>query len=236
MRVAGLKFGTVRGARDHTQRMFGNSTPVRSTQTTIHPRLSEVVRRHLAEPYRRPLSAERVAAFEALRPRLGDGGQWVLDAGCGTAASAPVLRQRLGRPVLAVDKSAVRLARAPELGTDGGAVVRGDLVDLWSWAEQRGIRFAACYLLYPNPWPKPQQLMRRWYAHPVWPAILATTRYLEVRSNWPLYALECAQALELSGWTPLLDGVDPGAPELSPFERKYRASGHPLMVLRAQPT
>ena len=87
------------------------------------------------------------------------------------------------------------------------------------------------YLLYPNPWPKAKHVKRRWHAHPVFPAIIDLGGRLELRTNWSIYAREFELALTHLG----IDAarVEPLAPATTwtPFERKYRASGHPLFRL-----
>jgi hypothetical protein len=85
------------------------------------------------------------------------------------------------------------------------------------------------YLLYPNPWPKPGQLQRRWHGHPVFPTLLATGGWLELRSNWPVYVDEFSLALQTLGEAPgAVQTLTPDPDALTPFERKYTASGHTL--------
>jgi tRNA G46 methylase TrmB len=78
--------------------------------------------------------------------------------------------------------------------------------------------------LYPNPWPKPDHLQRRWHGSPLWPSILALGGRLELRSNWRVYVDEFAQALALTGASAQLEICSVSAP-LTPFERKYQLSG-----------
>ncbi|MEJ2385643.1 MAG: hypothetical protein P8Y54_14885 [Xanthomonadales bacterium] len=71
-------------------------------------------------------------------------------------------------------------------------------------------------------------MQRRWHGHPVFPDLLALGGRLELRTNWSLYAQEFAwAAARLTGRT-IRPGELPAAEALSPFERKYRASGHTL--------
>ena len=93
---------------------------------------------------------------------------------------------------------------------------------------EAGIRPIQHWLLYPNPWPKPAQLARRWHGHPVFPSLLALGGTLILRSNWRIYAEEFALAARLCGAaTSAVVSFRPVDP-LSPFERKYAASGHEL--------
>jgi tRNA G46 methylase TrmB len=164
----------------------------------------------------------------------------VLDSGCGTGVST----SRLGRMhpecvVIGVDRSAARLRRG--CGRDwpkrrGNRLwIRGELSTFWRLAAASGWRLRRHYLLYPNPWPKPAHLMRRWHAHPAFPVMLALGGCLELRSNWRVYAAEFARAAEIAtGRSADVETPSVDAP-LSPFEAKYHASGHELYRVRIEP-
>lgn len=223
--------------------MFANSSNITSSQPGAHPRLAEIVERHLREPYRRMPSASGRAAFARVSSRLVESnGRIVLDAGCGTGLSTLALaRSHPEEFVVGVDKSAARLAvgqRIFDRGTGSGScpanveMLQCDLVDFWLLAAAAELRCSAQYLLYPNPWPKPEHVMRRWHAYPVLPSLLALGGTLELRTNWQIYADEFAQTLALAGRSPRIERLVPDEP-LTPFERKYQASGHALWVCRA---
>lgn len=223
--------------------MYANSRIVSSAQAGPHPRLAEIVQRHLRHPYRRPVNALAQAAFDALAQQLrGDPRPLVLDAGCGTGASSLLLARRHAQAlVLGVDKSAARLAAGQRLlqradAPENVRLLRLELVDFWLLAAAAGWRFERQYLLYPNPWPKPEHLQRRWGAHPVLPALLACGGALELRSNWEIYAREWGEALHLAGYHWHIDCLDEAkeAAAVSPFEAKYRDSGHALWRVRAE--
>jgi tRNA G46 methylase TrmB len=213
--------------------VFANSREVTSTQTRPHPRLGEIVRRHLHVPYRREPGTAGRAAFATVAGRLA-AAPFVLDAGCGTGASTLVLARALpDQFVLGIDKSASRLGTARESAIPGNAMhLRCDLVDFWQLAAAAGVRCARQYLLYPNPWPKPELLKRRWHAHPALPAILALGGAIELRTNWRIYAEEFAQSLRIAGRDVDCEEFVPEA-AASPFEAKYLASGHRLWRCRA---
>jgi tRNA (guanine-N7-)-methyltransferase len=132
--------------------------------------------------------------------------------------------------VVGVDKSSERLLRTGARSfphREGNAVwLRADLTTFWRLALQAGWRLHRHYILYPNPWPKPGALQRRWHAHPVFPDLIRLGGLLEMRCNWEPYALEFAAAVNRV----LEMNIKPGTPEkllpVSPFERKYRNSGH----------
>ncbi len=216
--------------------MLANSTPVHSPQQAAHARLREVVLRHLDADYRRVPGESGRHAFAAVVERLARA-PFVLDAGCGNGASTFELARRMPTvTVIGIDKSAARLGtglRQLECGAapTNALLLRCDLVDFWQLAAQARLRCTAQSILYPNPWPKAEHLMRRWHAHPVLPAILALGGTIELRTNWRVYAEEFATALCLCGADVELAGFVADAP-LTSFERKYAASGHALWRCR----
>jgi tRNA G46 methylase TrmB len=199
--------------------------------------LHEIVRRHLRAPYRRVPSDAGRLAFASIATRLA-ARPFVLDAGCGTGASTFELARRFRDcVVVGVDKSAARLAvglrQIAEHGAPANALLlRCDLVDFWQLAAAAGLRCARQFLLYPNPWPKPEHLLRRWHAHPVLPAILALGGEIELRSNWRTYADEFAEALRVCGRQVSCAELAEGQSPLTPFETKFSASGHALWWCR----
>jgi tRNA G46 methylase TrmB len=221
------------------------STPVRSSQRDIHARLAAVVGRHLGAEWKEPLHAPTVAAFDRLLalPGLDIGGGLVFDSGCGTGASTQQIAARHPeRLVIGIDRSFNRLSRLGEtvfpLQRDNVIWIQAELASFWRLALRNGWRLDRHYLLYPNPWPKPGQLKRRWHAHPVFPALLELGGVLELRTNWEIYAREFQQAVTLArSDVPIIaesadsesewDGIE------TPFGRKYGRSGHRLFRLLA---
>lgn len=223
-------------------RPHGHSRPVRSAQAGPHPDLERVVRCHLATAFRRPPGGASAAAYADFRARWDGRSPLVFDSGCGVGDGTRRLAARYPEAfVVGVDQSAHRLARRrPQPLPANALLLRADLVDFWRLAVRDGVRLARHYLLYPNPWPKPGHLRRRWHGHPVFPALLALGGVVELRSNWPTYVAEFAQALEVAqaagrakfctlsvGRLDAADLVE----ALTPFERKYAASGQALFRL-----
>lgn len=213
---------------------YGLSRPVTSRQQGVHPRLGAVVEAHLAKAWRAPLHRPTVAAFVALLRELqGAPGNLVLDSGCGTGDSTRQIARALPDClVIGVDQSVARLRRGGAVlfpHREGNAVLlRAELAAFWRLATAAGWRLQRHYLLYPNPWPKPAQLRRRWHAHPVFPDLLRLGGRLEMRCNWEVYALEFAAAVNRALGTDVQPAELGESPISSAFERKYRASGHPL--------
>jgi len=133
--------------------------------------------------------------------------------------------------VIGIDRSEVRLGRG-EVLPENACFVRADLVDFWRLAVQAGWKLWHHTMLYPNPYPKPEHLSRRWYAHPVFPNILQLGGVLMVRSNWQVYIDECAAVCTYFGYQPTIEklSVDT-AGALTLFEKKYAMSGHGLWSL-----
>ena len=133
--------------------------------------------------------------------------------------------------VIGIDQSAARLQRhAPQgIARLGNAIVlRAELASFWRLFVAAGWHAERHFLLYPNPWPKAAQLGRRWHGHPVFPSLMRTAQSFELRSNWRVYAEEFGFALGYAGCPDvLIESFDCNEP-LTPFERKYRDSGHVL--------
>ncbi len=215
--------------------MYAQSRPVDSNQPGPHEQLALVVARHARASFLKPVAAHTLAAFKQGHAAWqASAAPLILDAGCGVGLSSLRLAVRFPRHfVIGVDQSADRLSRElrwPGERPSNCLLLRADLIDFWRLMLAHQMRPERHYLLYPNPWPKKAQLGRRWHGHPVFPTIIALGGWLECRSNWATYVEEFASALsQLSGQSvvakPLPD--DPAGP-LTPFEEKYRQSGHAI--------
>lgn len=216
--------------------MFANSRRVVSAQQKPHPRLGDIVRRHLASEYRRSPSEAGCAAFAGIRKRIGSR-QWMLDAGCGTGASTCQLARRFpDHVIVGIDKSAARLSKVSKSTIPENVILeRCDCIDFWQLAAAENLHCERQFLLYPNPWPKPDQVQRRWHAHPIFPALLSLSRNIELRTNWHVYAGEFCEALTIAGVDASVSAHAIDNP-MTPFERKYAASNHTLWRCLTQGT
>ncbi len=155
---------------------YANSSIPHSAQAGVHERLHAVVRKHLEQPFRKPITDYNRQAFENSLAGWDGSAPLILDAGCGVGhSSIQIARAHPEHWVIGVDQSQDRLERKkpyPEALMPRNLVfVRADLVDYWRLLEEAGLRLARHYILYPNPWPKIGHLTRRWHAHPVFPYI-----------------------------------------------------------------
>ena len=219
--------------------MQANSRIPTSAQTGIHEHLAALLDRHRDSPFRKPYAEYNRSAFvESMerRARLAPAAPLILDSCCGVGESSIALALEFpDHYVIGVDQSESRLGRntseksclLPNLD-----LVRADLVDYWRLLCDAGIRLDRHYLLYPNPWPKIGHLSRRWHGHSVFPALLQLGGKLECRSNWRIYIDEFCFAVEHMTQHNAI--CEPYVPEytLTPFERKYLNSGHPLYRVR----
>lgn len=215
------------------------SRTVTSRQTAPHKALPGLLQRRTRQAYGKPLHPASTAAFRLAETWLREQQQpLILDAGCGTGESTRELASLYPDfAVVGIDKSAHRLSREYSGATPANCLlVRADLVDFWRLAAAAGWQPQRHYLLYPNPWPKPKHLHRRWHAHPVMPWLLALGGQLEVRSNWPVYAQEFAYTLSVLLQRPIAARPLQVTAPMSPFERKYRASDHALYACSADIT
>lgn len=213
--------------------MSGNSRFIVSAQDGPHRDLESLVRRHMAHPFRKPVAdynREACAVAQAAHAAWNPQAPLILDAGCGVGWST----QRIAETypdhfVLGVDQSLDRIARGKPLPMPANALlVRADLVDFWRLLAAHKIRVARHYNLYPNPWPKIGHLARRWQGHAVFPVWRELGGVVECRSNWRIYIEEMAIALSLlSGQAVTAEPWQTDDP-MTPFEKKYLASGHEL--------
>jgi tRNA (guanine-N7-)-methyltransferase len=220
--------------------MHATSRTIATNQSGPHRDVVRRVERALRHPLRKPVAEHTRAAFEQTRAWYerhgGEGARpLILDAGCGVGLSTRQLAARFeDYLIIGVDRSADRLSRDHGEVADNALLVRADLVDFWRLALEAGWQPVRHYLLYPNPYPKSAHLKQRWHGHPVLPVILALGGRLELRSNWRLYVEEFTQALErVTGVRSPVEAFEPGAQYLTPFERKYHASGQSLWRLQA---
>jgi tRNA (guanine-N7-)-methyltransferase len=209
----------------------GNSRPVTSRQDAPHHDLPRLLARHIAHPFRKPAADYSRTAFATFLAAWDGRAPLVIDAACGTGESTLTLAGCHPEAlVVGIDQSAQRLARGLAMvrTRPNALLLRANMVDFWRLMAVQELRATAQYLLYPNPWPRPDQVMRRWPAHPVFPTIIAVGGRIECRTNWRVYADEFAQAAAtLTGNTAAAQSLETGE-SLTPFERKYRTSGHPL--------
>lgn len=212
---------------------YANSRIPDSAQAGIHEQLERRVRRHLAEPFRKPFADYNRRALDGALAGWDRQAPLILDAGCGVGHSTIQLaRTYPDHWVIGVDQSEDRLSRRkpyPDALLPRNLVfVRADLVDFWRLLHAAELRLARHYILYPNPWPKIGHLGRRWHAHPVFPFIPALGGILESRTNWQVYAEELALALRIALGRAVACEPYAATVPLTPFERKYRDSGQRL--------
>jgi tRNA (guanine-N7-)-methyltransferase len=212
---------------------------VASSQTGIHPHLEKCVRKHLETPWSQPLQAPTVETYRLLVNEgvFESGRKIILDSGCGTGKSTQRLAEMFPRKlVLGVDRSITRLAKS---GAGSGFIhngncilLRAELATFWRLLLRDEHSLERHFLLYPNPWPKPGHLQRRWHGHPVWPQLLSLGGEIEMRCNWEIYAREFAQAVKIvSNANIQIRKIQPQS-GISPFEKKYIERGQQLYSVK----
>lgn len=208
---------------------------IRSSQAGTHPNLEKHVRRHLQTPWSQPLHRPTVDVYREFEntAALTTGQPLILDSGCGTGKSTRQLAASYPRHlVIGVDQSIARLAKggmvSSMLQSANCILLRAELTTLWRLLAKSGLSLERHFILYPNPWPKPGHLSRRWHGHPVFPQLLSLGGEIELRCNWEIYALEFAAAVRIA--TGEVCGVERIQAEsgISLFEKKYMQRGHSL--------
>jgi len=208
---------------------------VSSSQTGVHPHLEKHLHRHLETPWKQPFHQPTIEAYGRLKDEGVLSGQqpFILDSGCGTGESTQRLAGLFPQyNVIGVDQSSARLAKS---GVDSNLfrrenciLLRAELATFWRLLARDGYSPERHFLFYPNPWPKPGHLIRRWHGHPVFPQLLGLGGEIELRCNWQIYALEFARAVTLA--TGKTVNVKTFVPEsgITPFEKKYLERGQSL--------
>ena len=107
-------------------------------------------------------------------------------------------------------------------------LLRAELSTFWRLLLNDGFSPERHYMLYPNPWPKPGHLKRRWHGHPVFPQLLGLGGEIEMRCNWEIYALEFARAVNLATGADIRPARIHPDVGISPFEQKYLERGQAL--------
>ena len=213
---------------------LGNSRVIVSNQQGLHEQLDEVVLKHLKHAFRKPYQQHTLDAFKAAEKWVEQQGKPIIfDSCCGVGESTYHLAKKHPEAiVLGLDKSADRLAKHPQSIADNYRLLQVNLNDFWRLAVDANWQLSHHYLLYPNPWPKAKHLQRRWHGCAVFPAILQLGGELELRSNWFTYVHEFARALELAGQSCKVEEYWSDS-AITPFERKYWASGQKSLRLTA---
>ena len=211
---------------------------ISSKQCGVHPKLEHTVHKHLQTPWQGSFHKPTVEVWSRLRDTgiFSGGRAIILDSGCGTGVSTQHLAETYSRcVVLGVDRSQVRLAKSGVheglLVNNNCVLVRAELTTFWRLMLRDGYTLNHHFLFYPNPYPKPGHLKRRWHAHPVFPQLLALGGEIEMRCNWEIYAQEFAQAVNLACSTDVKVRQLQLESGSSPFEIKYRARGQALYAV-----
>lgn len=203
-----------------------------SSQTSPHKNLAKLVLKYQNSEFQDSIPKHAVNAFQ-IANEFAASNQVILDSGCGTGESSHRLAQDFSEyNVIGIDKSIDRLQRGHAFGDLPANLlfVQCDCVHLWRLMSDANWNVARHYLFYPNPWPKPGHVQRRWHGHPIFPMMIALGGELTMRTNWKVYAQEFAHALEISG----AGKVEVKQLELevctafTSFEGKYIQSEHQL--------
>ena len=212
----------------------GNSRVIESNQEGLNEQLDEVVLKHLKHPFRKPYQTHTLEAFKKCEKWVEQQGKPIIfDSCCGVGESTYHLAKRHPDAiVLGMDKSEDRLSKHPQKIADNYQLLQVNLNDFWRLAVEAEWTLSHHYLLYPNPWPKSKHLQRRWHGSAVFPSILQLGGQLELRSNWFTYINEFARALEIAGQDSSVQTYSSNE-AITPFERKYWASGQESLQLLA---
>lgn len=204
-----------------------------TTQKGAAPNLSSIVSLHARTQFLRPFPDHQLKAFSILRAFVDQECRpIVIDSCCGTGLSTTLLAEQYpDHFVIGIDKSEARLSRNLKKPSSNLLFLRADVIDLWRLLAQASLPITHHFLFYPNPWPKANQIKRRFYAHPVFSTMLTLAPYFEMRTNWLIYAEECLRAMGLLGFTASLT-MKTDSRYISLFEKKYQAASCPIYIVK----
>jgi len=214
---------------------INNIRHITDAQIGLHKNLEKIVKKHLENPSRKPLSQHTQQAFDSIKQQvethLFRNKPLIFDSCCGTAMSTKIITaQNPNALVIGIDRSAVRLTKSANDNLPNNMLlVQAECSDFWLLAKQAGWKLQKHFILYPNPYPKSKHLKRRWHGHPAFPVLLSLGGKLEVRSNWKVYIEEFCTAANY-----VVDNSCKGVetfqanPPLTLFEKKYQESGQQL--------
>jgi len=213
-----------------------NSRQITDAQEGIHKNLESIVKKHLQNRHRKPIAEHTQTAFKNIKTvidkALAQGKPLIFDSCCGTAMSTGILADENPEAlVIGIDRSAVRLGKEYNNKLpDNAHLVQAECADFWHLAKQQNWKLFKHTILYPNPYPKPKHLKRRWHGHPAFGDLLALGGDIELRTNWKVYADEFCKAVDIAKEKENCHKVVSFIAEkpLTLFEKKYQNSGQKL--------
>ncbi len=180
------------------------SRQITDAQEGIHKNLESIVKKHLQNRHRKPIAKHTQSAFNTIKPvidkALVQGKPLIFDSCCGTAMSTGILATENPEAlVIGIDRSVVRLGKEYNNKLpDNAHLVQAECADFWHLAKQHDWKLFRHTILYPNPYPKPKHLKRRWHGHPAFGDLLALGGDIELRTNWKVYADEFCKAVNIA--------------------------------------
>ena len=150
---------------------FTPAKQINAKQQLYH-RLRHVIEKH-QQTLCKPIATHNQYQYAIARQYWEQQGRpcVLLDSACGTAQSSRYLAMRYPKYlVIGLDQSLDRLSHSANAHPPKNCLLlRCDCTDFWRLAAQDQWQFEKHYLLYPNPWPKPNHFKRRWHGHPAFP-------------------------------------------------------------------
>lgn len=207
-----------------------------SSQNAPHQALETLVAKYLRTRLQKPIAHHQHESFSQIIKFSKRFSSIIVDSCCGTGMSTRLLAEQFSESgVVGIDKSAARLARGAHVTPPNCLLVRGDVIDLWRMLLDAKIEIDRHYIFFPNPWPKAEQVKRRFHAHPIFSTMVALAPFLEVRTNWQVYAEELIIALKILKQNPELT-IKNDDSYMTLFEKKYVATNCPIYIINNDST
>lgn len=213
---------------------------VTSNQVSIHDNLEKVVRRHLLGSNQKPLPSYSRDIFDKVIKECALWDKVILDIGCGVGQSTYELSQVFPEHlVIGIDKSEDRIERKNFFKKNlpkNCLIIRADIIDLWPLFcefQKEDRKITHQFIFYPNPYPKSTHLKKRWHGHNSFKYLVGINSYVELRTNWKIYAQEFKEAYSIADKSKTIKMNSYETKKMmTPFEKKYLESGHELFQVR----
>jgi tRNA G46 methylase TrmB len=160
----------------------------------------------------------------------------IIDAFCGVGESTYHHAQSFPDfHIIGFDKSLDRLDRKNAFKKDmpkNMSLYQADILDLYPllYEIKDQIKIKKQFFLYPNPWPKSKNKKKRIYLNNIIPYVFKLSDEIEFRSNWGRFIVEASMACEFYNFNYEITKIEVTDP-ITPFERKYSASGQSVFGL-----
>jgi tRNA (guanine-N7-)-methyltransferase len=205
-----------------------------TTQSGPATTLGSIIDRHARSTFLKPIADHQRKAYSRLEAFVcQEKRPIIIDSCCGTGLSTSILAERFPTHwVIGIDKSEARLSRHNPSMLGNYMLLWANVIDQWQLIMEARLPVSHHFLFFPNPWPKKEHLKRRFHAHPIFSSMAKLSPYFELRTNWQIYAEECALAFQHIGRKTIVEPKN-DSHYYSLFEKKYLETSCPVFIVKS---